>query len=334
MAQTEKAAETVPCFKVSIVGTWHGQDEWGRLQAAYGQVPATYTETVPHKDHTKVTTHLFFRDTPDYWVGEWDARISPNVSVKDSEEAPAGVELAELPAWIIERFKNDTKTLQFETFLVSLNAGKPNMVIAKKIAQWCHTNKFGLPASSFIPEECTLWDVAEHTKVNNNGYKSKVAATHPDNWPDTFTSQINSAYMVIVDETAKERAARILPFIGQRPDATPIKPQAYYDADQLIIRRPGKVSLVYGRYSHHKTNFAIKKCLDATLDHGARVVFVAGEDADGVKNRLAVNCAARGLTVGDIADKWLIVGQAPQFRAAHETDSFVFAVEHFKPDLI
>jgi hypothetical protein len=295
------------------------------LQAAYGPVPATHTETTK----TPAATHLLFRDDPRAPLSEYRVRLSPDVIVSCAETR-SGAELAVLPAWIVERFGVEAKELNFSTFLVSLNGAEPNVVVAKKIAQWCHANKFGLPFN-YVPDECRLWDLTE----DDHGFSDRnPAQNHPCSWPDQFDSQIAAAYMAIVDETAKERAAKILPFVGRRPGSTPIKPQAYYDADGLIIKRPGKVSLVYGRYSHHKTNFAIKKCLDATLDHGARVLFVAGEDADGVENRLGVNCETRGITLEDISDKWLIVGQAPQFRAAHEVDSVLFAWEWFKPDLI
>jgi hypothetical protein len=274
-----------------------------------------------------------FRDISDA-NPDYDCKLSPRVTVDVYDEpiAPADVELAVLPSWIVERFKTEAKELNFSTFLVSLNGQAANIVLAKKIAKWCHDNKHGMPIN-YVPDECTVWDTPEHI-VSNAGFESIRPRVHREDWPDAFNRQIGAAYMAIVDETARERTTRVLPFVGRRPGATPIKPQAYYDADGLIIRRPGQVSLVYGRYSHHKTNFAIKKCLDATLDHGARVLFVAGEDADGVENRLGTNCAARGLTIDAVADTWLIVGQAPQFRAAHEVDSVLFAWEWFKPDLI
>src|SRR5262249_3412424 len=80
--------------------------------------------------------------------------------------------------------------------------------------------------------------------------------------------------------------------------------------------------------------FAIKKVLDAIQDHNAKVIFVAGEDAKGIKSRLRVNCAARGLTVADVAGNLTLIKHAPQLRDPKPVDAAIEAWRDTNPDLI
>jgi hypothetical protein len=59
IAETEKAAETVPCIRVLLNDGFRGKDEWERLQAAYGPAPTTYAPNPGRQFKGQI---LMFRD--------------------------------------------------------------------------------------------------------------------------------------------------------------------------------------------------------------------------------------------------------------------------------
>jgi hypothetical protein len=97
----------------------------------------------------------------------------------------------------------------------------------------------------------------------------------------------------------------------------------------------GCVGFLVGQYGSHKTGTAIMLGLDAIEHHGARVLFIAAEDANGVaKTRLPAACKARGTPLAEIDEHWRT--ETETFDLLSDTDraDLIEAYREFAPDLI
>jgi predicted ATP-dependent serine protease len=112
---------------------------------------------------------------------------------------------------------------------------------------------------------------------------------------------------------------------------------SYWDENQTLPRSNmgGCVGFLVGQYGSHKTGTAIMMALDAVERHGARVLFIAAEDANGVaKTRLPAACKARGKQLADLDAYWRT--ETETFDLLSETDraEMIEAYSDFGPDLI
>jgi AAA domain len=116
-----------------------------------------------------------------------------------------------------------------------------------------------------------------------------------------------------------------------------LPPLSYWDEAKTLPRSNmgGCVGFLVGQYGSHKTGTAIMLALDAIQRHGARVLFIAAEDANGVaKTRLPAACKARGIKLADIDAHWRT--ETETFDLLSETDRalVIEAYRDFAPDLI
>jgi hypothetical protein len=139
-------------------------------------------------------------------------------------------------------------------------------------------------------------------------------------------------------DQAKPKPKRRSRFGGLTPsEGATLPPLTYWNDDETLPRSTmgGSVGFLVGQYGSHKTGTAIMLALDAIERHGARVLFIAAEDANGVaKTRLPAACKARGTQLAEIDAHWRT--EAETFDLLSETDSaeLIEAYREFAPDLI
>jgi hypothetical protein len=131
---------------------------------------------------------------------------------------------------------------------------------------------------------------------------------------------------------AKGRFGGLSPTEGAK-----LPPLSYWDENQTLPRSNmgGSVGFLVGKYGSHKTGTAIMMALDAIEHHGARVLFIAAEDANGVaKTRLPAACKTRGMQLEEIDAHWRT--ETETFDLLSETDRSAMndAYSEFGPDLI
>jgi hypothetical protein len=139
-------------------------------------------------------------------------------------------------------------------------------------------------------------------------------------------------------DQAKPKPKRRSRFGGLTPsEGATLPPLTYWNDDETLPRSTmgGCVGFLVGQYGSHKTGTAIMMALDAIERHGARVLFIAAEDANGVaKTRLPAACKARGKQLADIDAYWRT--ETETFDLLSETDraDMIEAYSDFGPDLI
>jgi hypothetical protein len=127
-------------------------------------------------------------------------------------------------------------------------------------------------------------------------------------------------------------------FGGLSPsEGATLPPLSYWDDNATLPRsnKGGCAGFLVGQFGSHKTGTAIMMGLDAIEQHGARVLFIAAEDANGVaKARLPAACKARGLSLEKINPHWRT--EAETFDLLSETDraDMIEAYRDWPPNLI
>src|SRR5262249_25587289 len=127
-------------------------------------------------------------------------------------------------------------------------------------------------------------------------------------------------------------------FGGLSPsEGATLPPLTYWDEAKTVPRSNmgGCVGFLVGQFGSHKTGTAIMLALDAIQRKGARVLFIAAEDANGVaKTRLPAACKARCMGLEEIDPYWRT--ETETFDLLSETDraELIEAYSHFGPDLI
>ncbi len=118
--------------------------------------------------------------------------------------------------------------------------------------------------------------------------------------------------------------------LANRPKAT------FWDTDHTLPRTPeGCRVVVAGKYSSHKTNLVLAKVLDATLDHGARVVFAAGEASEELgRERIPAQFEVRGIVPADLDRNLVIVEACPMLTDRGEVDAFIAEHSAFRPHFV
>jgi len=116
-----------------------------------------------------------------------------------------------------------------------------------------------------------------------------------------------------------------------------LPPLTYWNDDETLPRSNmgGCVGFLVGQYGSHKTGTAIMLALDAIEQYGARVLFIAAEDANGVaRTRLPAACKARDLPLAEIDSRWRT--ETETFDLLSDTDraELIAAYRDLPPDLI
>jgi len=137
---------------------------------------------------------------------------------------------------------------------------------------------------------------------------------------------------------AKPRKKPSSRFGGLSPsEGATLPPLTYWNDDETLPRSNmgGCVGSLVGQYGSHNTGTEIMLAVDAIEQHGARVLFIAAEDANGVaKTRLRAACTARGTALAGIDAHWRT--ETETFDLLSDTDrvEMIEAYREFAPDLI
>jgi hypothetical protein len=127
-------------------------------------------------------------------------------------------------------------------------------------------------------------------------------------------------------------------FGGLTPsEGATLPPLTYWNDDETLPRSNmgGCVGFLVGQYGSHKTGTAIMMALDAIERHGARVLFIAAEDANGVaKTRLPAACRARDLPLADIDAHWRTETETFDLLSEADRAELIEAYREFAPNLI
>jgi hypothetical protein len=115
-----------------------------------------------------------------------------------------------------------------------------------------------------------------------------------------------------------------------------LPPLSYWDEAKTLPRSDmGTVGFLVGQYGSHKTGTSIMLALDAIKRHGARVLFIAAEDANGVaKTRLPAACKARGIQLAEIDPHWRTETETFDLLSDGDRAELIKAYQEFGPDLI
>jgi hypothetical protein len=139
------------------------------------------------------------------------------------------------------------------------------------------------------------------------------------------------------DDQAEAKAKSKNRFGGLSPSqGATLPPLAYWDDSQTLPRSDmGSVGFLVGQYGSHKTGAAIMLALDAINRHGARVLFIAAEDANGVaKTRLPAACSARGIQLAEIGQYWRTETETFDLLSDSDRKELIEAYDEFGPDII
>jgi AAA domain len=139
-------------------------------------------------------------------------------------------------------------------------------------------------------------------------------------------------------DQAKPRQKPRNRFGGLSPsEGATLPPLTYWDDEKTLPRSnmDGCVGFLVGQYGSHKTGTAIMLALDAIEHHGARVLFIAAEDANGVaKTRLPAACKARGTQLAEIDAHWRTETETLDLLSETDRAELIEAYREFAPDLI
>ena len=93
-------------------------------------------------------------------------------------------------------------------------------------------------------------------------------------------------------------------------------PATFWDTDKTLPRSPdGNVVMDYAGYAQHKTNVVVVECLEAVRDHGAKVLFCAGEAAHQFETeRLPAACQAIGMDIEILTGSFWVAPICPDLR--------------------
>lgn len=87
--------------------------------------------------------------------------------------------------------------------------------------------------------------------------------------------------------------------------------------------------------SEHKTNLVLAKGLDAISEHGARVLFAAGEAADDLlTERIPAQCTVRGIAVESLDENLIVTEACPLLTNLAEVEASIEEHRAFNPDIV
>ena len=108
----------------------------------------------------------------------------------------------------------------------------------------------------------------------------------------------------------------------------------------LMPRVPGGVVVVViGQENSHKSGVVLKECVDAMINKGARVLYIATEGAHGIQTaRLPAIAKHRGMAIEEFDDKWRTIDEAIDILDANDLNDLIeeYTVHspELKPDIV
>ncbi|HEV8032032.1 MAG TPA: AAA family ATPase [Stellaceae bacterium] len=126
-------------------------------------------------------------------------------------------------------------------------------------------------------------------------------------------------------------------FGGCRPsEGKRAPPLTYFDEHKTLPKVPheGCIGFMIGSRGNHKTGTLIKYGLDA-CDAGYRVLFIAAEDAHGIKKlRLPAAIEARGREEDHYDDLWITESASLVLRSREHREDLIATFRDFAPNLV
>jgi hypothetical protein len=163
---------------------------------------------------------------------------------------------------------------------------------------------------------------------------------HPDGFETALRDEIEEVF-------TRSSSRANLPKAGKKPqnrfgglsasEGAELPPLTYWDSEKTLPRSNwgGTVGFLVGQYGSHKTRTAIMLALDAIERQGARVLFIAAEDANGVgKTRLPAASKARGKQLAEIDPYWRTETETFDLLSDSDRADLINAYREFAPDLI
>jgi hypothetical protein len=176
-------------------------------------------------------------------------------------------------------------------------------------------------------------------------YRGEPAPVHLRDDPAQFEASSLPGDIARVFETASPQTDRAKTWKKPKSrfgglsasEGATLPPLAYWDDEKTLPRSSmgGSVGFLVGQYGSHKTGTAIMLALDAIEHHGARVLFIAAEDANGVaKTRLPAACKARDVALEEIDQYWRTETETLDLLSDTDRREMIDAYREFAPDLI
>ena len=135
----------------------------------------------------------------------------------------------------------------------------------------------------------------------------------------------------------QEHQAKRSRFKGYSPiEGDELADLEYFDRFECLPRVPGGCyGTAVGAKGSQKSGIALKFGIDAVLEKGAHVLYVAGEGGHGIAHiRLRKHCEARGLKLADLEGKWITVPASPNITRPEDVAELVAEYRDFKPDIV
>ncbi len=114
------------------------------------------------------------------------------------------------------------------------------------------------------------------------------------------------------------------------------RPITYWDAEHLLPRVPsGAVGIMFGRYSHHKTNLALSKIRELLVTTEANVLYLMGEGTGGMGKRLRAQLDFAERTMVEFRGRFRAF-EVPEVTIQDQVDEIerLCAEAEFRPDII
>jgi hypothetical protein len=189
--------------------------------------------------------------------------------------------------------------------------------------------------SGYTPEQAfdLCWEYRDEPALGH--YRE-----HPAGFEAALRDDIIGAFTQAAPEAdqGKPKAKRKSRFGGlSASEGATLPPLSYWDDENTLPRSNmgGSVGFSVGQYGSHKTGTAIMLALDAIQTQGARVLFIAAEDANGVaKTRLPAACKARRLELAEIDPYWRTEAKTFDLLSEKDREELIEAYWEFAPDLI
>jgi AAA domain len=187
----------------------------------------------------------------------------------------------------------------------------------------------------FAPRGCSVTFDGECLELNDQYSIGDAAREGPQTILGAALASAQSGALVVPCLPIPKARTR---FGGLSPSQGALLPRLSYWDDAKPLPRSnmgGCVGFLVGQYGSHKTGTAIMLALDAIQRHGARVLFIAAEDANGVaKTRLPAACKARGTKLADIDAHWRTETETFDLLSETDRNEIIQAYREFAPDLI
>jgi hypothetical protein len=191
--------------------------------------------------------------------------------------------------------------------------------------------KYGFRITPSKPDG-TPWPLElQHVRQYGQGELGQGPAWQPPPPREDVPPEIDAAAAAMFAERkAKAQSRRHTP-----EEAAYRPPLDYWDGKKLLPKGIPAVGFAYGSQGSHKTGLFIKLGLDAIEQHGAKVLYIAAEDAYGFEiARLPTAREARGMSWEKLNAHWCTDTETFNLLRPEDHQGLWDTYADFKPDMI